>query len=421
MNTKLRSILFLCFVLFTITSCKRKPEAPTDQTEQKTPVPVAHGTVIGTPTTKVIGVAGGTIKTTDGNIEIHIPAGAVSSETNFSIQEVTKTLTSATGAAYRLGPENVAFQKDVEITFKYTEQDIDGSAEDLLYLAYQNADGYWKRVILTDIDKANKSLKVKTRHFSDWSIERLFYVISLDKKISLSANEETKLRVDYDDISPNGELLPTLKFPQKNIDGWFVNGSGNVSPTDQQDVTYKAPAVISEPTTIVVGARIKNMVSKTHPDRPGTSGLVIVQKPIVLVPDEYLTWEVDGTKHTALAIDGALLGSLTTIIGTGLTGGVSLSLNETKPGKYPLGNIATAGFFNLQVFMSNQPDVIYDGTYYKCNDNKPQYGNGNLEITKYGNVGGYIEGHFNATVYYLKDCQHKTKRVSGSFKVKRKV
>ncbi|WP_143197499.1 hypothetical protein [Chitinophaga niabensis] len=416
-----RMILLIALSLF---SCKKSNQG---SNPEKKPIPTEHGTAAGIATTQIIGPSGGIIQSPDGNIKIEIPAGALTSEVNLSIQPVTSTLQSATGTVYRLGPENVNFQKDVRISFKYTDENLIGTTENDLYIAYQDAEGYWRRVILTDIDKSNRILSVSTRHFSDWTLERIFY-IKVRGESTLSANENTKLEVHYDDISTihstdNDALLaPGGPVPVKNIGGWFINGAGKVDNPSSNVVVYTAPASIPAPATIAVGVNIKNMVNKRHPDRPGNTGLVIVQVPIQLVPEEYFIWEFDGSSHIALSIDGALIGTTTNIIGTGLSGGVSLWLNEAKPGSYDQGSAVAAGNFSLQLSVSNQPSVIWLGTYYNCNESTPRYGKGKLNITNYGNIAGFIEGDFTATVYTRESsCTNRSKQISGSFKIRRKA
>ncbi|WP_298708403.1 hypothetical protein, partial [Chitinophaga sp.] len=168
--------------------------------------------------------------------------------------------------------------------------------------------------------------------------------------------------------------------------------------------------------------RIKNMVSKRHPDRAGNSGLAIVQVPIKLVPDEYFIWEMDGTQHMAVAIDGGLLGTATTLMGTGVTGAIGLFLNASKPGGYDVGSAVGPDLFNVQVSIPDGTSVVYLSTYYNCGESVPRYGKGRLNIEQYGSIGGIISGNFTVTVYTrVSDCQNKSKMVSGSFRIRRKA
>ena len=410
-------ILFIILAAALFSCQKSKPGTQTSNP----PVPVNHGTSIGTATSKTIGTDGGRILSADGAIQVDIPQGAVSSLTNFTIQPVTLTLPSGTGNAYRLGPENVHFEKDVTITIRYTNEDLTGTNENDLYLAYQDKEGYWHRAVLTIIDKENNKLQTKTRHFSDWTIERLFYIKA--EKNTLSANEESALTVTYSDVKPGEDLLsPNIEVPSKNIEEWFVNGPGKIEQVKKATSKYKAPEVISAPQTIAVGVRIKNMVSQRHPDRPGNTGLVLVQAPINLTPDEYFTWEIDGSSHIGLSLDAAVLGTTTILGGTGLTGGINITLYAGKAGNYDMGSATNPDNFNMQVFLSSQSNVVYQGTYYNCNESTPRYGNGKLVISSFGSIGGIIEGELTATVYTREsDCYNKSKQIKGKFRIRRKA
>lgn len=413
------AILFALSVI----SCKKSSSEAEPEPEKK-PVPVAHGTLEGTPVSKSIGPAGGMLQTPDGNITLDIPAGAVTTATNFSIQPVTKTLPSATGKAYRLTPENVQFNKDVKITLKYTKEDLAGTSTNDLYLAFQDAQGYWHRALETDIDTVARKLYVQTRHFSDWAIERIFYIdIPVDNTI-LSTNETCEMFVYMSDTKGDGkDTVVHSLVPVKNIDGWYVNGPGKFSAPKSNSGKYIAPASIPDFIDVAVGVRIKNLVSQRNPDRPGDGGIVLVQVPVRLVPDEYFTWKVDGTENVALATDAALLGTNTNIMGTGLQGGISLFVNGAKTGTYDLGSAVEPDKFNAQVSISGgTTGVVYLGTYYNCGEGTPRYGKGRLRILIYGQVGGIILGDFTATVYTrASECQNKSKTVTGSFKVRRKA
>lgn len=422
MKNQLRYIILCVSLLLSIGSC-RKDSDPTNKGEL-VPIKAEHGVAQGDQVVKVIGVAGGQIATPDGKMTVDIPAGAVDSDVQFTIQPISKTLASATGPAYRLGPEEVTFHKDVRITFSYTEEDLAGTSEDYLYLAYQDQEGYFYSAYMTEIDKAAHKVWVNTRHFSDWYLNRLFHIVAIRNR--LVANEETELLLYYLEEWPDGKVCRRDREPIKT-DTWFVNGPGKVkrdrNSGEESGVaaTYTAPASIAQPTKIAVGAQIKNMVNKTHPDRPGTSGLVIVQTEIELVPDEYFTWEVDGTTHVGLSNDAALMGSNTSLLGTALTGGIFINLHADRTGNFDMGNEAEPDKFGLTVNISSGTDVPYRGVYYKCNDSKPYYGKGKLTIDKYGNIGGIISGSIDATVYEVGKCAPKSKKVSGTFRLRRKL
>jgi hypothetical protein len=116
------------------------------------------------------------------------------------------------------------------------------------------------------------------------------------------------------------------------------------------------------------------------------------------------------------------MGTTTNLIGTGLQGQVSVWLNAAKPGAYDMGSAVTPDMFSAQVSLSNSTTVFYMGTYYNCNESTPRYGKGKLNITKYGSIGGFIEGNLTATLYARdRECVNRSKTVTGKFKLRRKL
>ncbi|WP_423737990.1 hypothetical protein [Chitinophaga caseinilytica] len=423
MIRKMKRSVFFVLLLAAAVSCKKSGEGEAPAPTLPDPQPVTHGIPEGTPVTKTIGAAGGTIQSADGNIAIEIPAGAVSAATNFSIQPVSSTLTAGTGPSYRLLPENVQFQKDVKITLKYADTSLIGTTEDDLYLAYQDKEGFWHRVIMTAIDKTNKTLSAQTRHFSDWTIERIFRIEIAQSDRILEANEQAMLMVMYQDVKKGtDQIIQGVWVPDQNIETWFATGPGTFDNTKHHKVYFKAPASIPQHQEIAVGVRIRNLVSQRHPDRPGNGGLVIVQVPVTLLPEEYFIWYVDGTTNVAYSMDAALLGTNTTLLGTGITGGVGIFMNGAGLGKYVSGSAMEPKKFNVQLSISNGNPPIYLSEYYPCGGTGVMYGSGDLNISSYGSIGQSISGYFTAMVYAPgSGCNPKPKKVSGSFRLKRKV
>ncbi|HEY8398356.1 MAG TPA: DUF6252 family protein [Flavihumibacter sp.] len=410
------SILLGILLVAILHSCKKSSDIPGLKNR---PLPMEHGIIDGPIVTKLIGAEGGTFFSGDNMVRIDIPPGTVSSPTSFSIQPVTKTLAAGAGKAYRIGPAGVNFQKDITLKFRYTEAELEGTNEDQLYLAYQDAQGYWHHVVKTNIDKSGKYLTAKTKHFSDWVIERVFYIRA--EKQELKAGEEVRLTTVYCDAAEDDLLAPLEIVPDKHVETWFLHGTGTLPEMKTGANTYKAPATISAPQTVTVGARIKNMVNARNPERPGNGGVVLVQRDLNLVPDEYFTWEFNGATHTAQSMDAVFLNNATILIGTALTGGVNISLNASKPGQYDLGDQTLPDYFSIQVFQSAQNDVMYEGAYRACNSPVVHYGKGKINITQYGTVGGIIAGDFSATVYWKEDCENLSKQVTGQFRVRRQL
>ena len=302
MNTQKLALIFLiaCMVLSCGKSKVDNPiEDPTENPGDR-PDPVAHGTPIGDAVQKSIGTGGGTIAMPDNGISVSIPAGALAAETTFSIQEVSSTIgANGLGKSYRLLPENVQFKQDVEITFAYKDSMLAGKFEDLLFMAYQDAKGYWRVPKNTVQDKANKTLKVKTRHFSDWSGYCSAYLTA--EKNELHEKEETILKGSYcfnvkdmDDLSL-ADLLMGPKYTA--IDEWkIISGNGAVVPASDGTATYLSPAYIPDFSSATIQVTFKNL---RHPNT-GEIGEISVDTKIKLLPEVYFEWTFDGQERISL-------------------------------------------------------------------------------------------------------------------------
>jgi hypothetical protein len=109
-----------------------------------------HGAAIGTAVSKTIGQDGGVIQSTDASITVSIPAGAISSPTEFIIQQVESILPGSKGSSFRLLPEGAAFGKPVTIQFSYAGLNLASMPAELLYLAYQDSEGYYHMMNKTE-------------------------------------------------------------------------------------------------------------------------------------------------------------------------------------------------------------------------------------------------------------------------------
>jgi hypothetical protein len=97
----------------------------------------------GTRNEMKIGKDGGTITSSDGQMVLVIPEGAVSKKTTFSIQPITNMVPNGNGQAYRLEPSGIQFQKPVKLIFHYTPEESADSAQLLMGIAMQDNTGQW--------------------------------------------------------------------------------------------------------------------------------------------------------------------------------------------------------------------------------------------------------------------------------------
>ncbi|HVK48920.1 MAG TPA: hypothetical protein VM488_13765 [Pseudobacter sp.] len=410
----------LCLLLFI--SCK-KSGGGEEGYIPVVPVPKEHGTPLGTAVTKVIGPAGGSIESGDGRMSVVVPAGTVNANTTFSVQPVTNTLELGSGLSYRLMPENVTFNKDVEVRFKYNEEDLEGALEDHLYLAYQNAEGYWGRVRNRVLDKTNKILKVNTKHFSDWSVETSIRIVNRGKSV-LTAGESTNLAVVIDpalkkeEVDDLTDLLgPSYEVGDNNIKEWKVFGIGSISKTQTLEATYKAPGAIAAASTDVVEATVVNILSKVDPNNYGPTGTLIIRANVYLEKEEYFFWSLKGAKFSGGSTLAQAANGITALSSYNGANVLSIQFKGQRTGSFSPGDMSESG--KLAVLVSSN-GKIYQTNHKKCGSTQTEYSQGSLSITKYGDVGGYIEGTLSVGSTHFEECNMENGMILGSFRLKRK-
>jgi hypothetical protein len=318
MKKKLLGLAFLaaCLIIC-FEACKKEKAKPVDgpaggnnkpdpKPDTAAYVKFEHGTPVGQGVTKNIGAEGGTIAMPDGKISIQIPAGALGSATEIKIQPVTNTLPmGSSDFTYKLTPENIHFSKPVSIKFKYDAADLEGTIHDGMYVAFQDAAGHWFGKVNTALDSVNKTLTVKTKHFSTWGKYRLFRMMS--DLNSMQEGEKNRLYIMVMEteapIVDEGEadiIAPIVEAKdyntKKNFSGWKIKGKGTIKPKNENaEAEYTAPASITQKSTVTAEVTISNLFDKHEPDRPGKSGKMILLKSIELVPSKFDLY-VDGKK-----------------------------------------------------------------------------------------------------------------------------
>lgn len=233
-------------------------------TPTPTPTATAVGVVNGSATSATIGAAGGSLSTPDGLIALTIPAGALDSDTEISIQPITNMAHGGIGAAYRLTPDGQTFLTPVTLTFTYTDQDLEGTAVEAFGAAFQTADGFWQLAGDPTIDTTAKTVSVSSSHFSDWSRVQGFQIrppsktlkvkksVGLEVKFCFLPDDELVLLSDCD-----ADVVPLNRVSEWSVNG-VLGGSGTTGTVSGSGLTatYTAPATKPSPNVVAVSARV---------------------------------------------------------------------------------------------------------------------------------------------------------------------
>jgi hypothetical protein len=256
----------MLFMLFC--GCGDNPSSPGPAPEDDA-VPTTPGVPDGAATTALIGAAGGTLVSADAGLEIEIPAGALTADTDIGIQPITNTAWGGIGKGYRLTPDSLSFAAPISLVFTIPEETAASIAFAFLDVAYQDDAGFWYVLKNETVDEPARTLTATTTHFSDYSpiagvqIEPLSASVPTGQTLALSVRYcvmETSAS-DPDLVALvatcDGDLAPLGTFTNWSVNG-VVGGSaasGTISPGSEQHAAFTAPATVPGTNPVAVSVQ----------------------------------------------------------------------------------------------------------------------------------------------------------------------
>ncbi|HMI57421.1 MAG TPA: hypothetical protein VK511_05195 [Gemmatimonadaceae bacterium] len=206
------------------------------------PQTTAVGTPTGAAASQTIGPTGGSLTSGDGKLKVTIPAGALATATDVTIEPITALAPWALGPAYRLGPAGLTFANPVSIAFHYDDSQLVGTAPQLLWIVSQDSTGAWPYASAVTLDTTAKVLTVQSTHFSDWSLVPGLQIRPPSAEVDPGAHVALTIglclggAIGYDcdeTTSPDDEELPALPPGIGGLDvtSWAVNGVARGSAT----------------------------------------------------------------------------------------------------------------------------------------------------------------------------------------------
>lgn len=200
----IRPIVACCVIAHV--SCSTASSTSTPRTP-KVPAVTETGTPTGATMTTTIGSGGGSLTSGDGLLTLTIPAGAVSSDIQFSVTPITATGPGAV-RAYRVGPEGTTFSSPATLSMKYTPTDIAGSSPQAMFVAYQTPERTWKAPPRT-VNEATQALEVSTSHLSDWT--EILGSRLLPPAVHVKVGGTVDFRVEYCDLIQDADAGPGVE------------------------------------------------------------------------------------------------------------------------------------------------------------------------------------------------------------------
>ena len=253
---KIKTLVALTVLVIAFHACDEMVPG-INEPEEGTPEPTMVGFPNGLPVSKTIGSGGGTVSI-EGAVEIEVPPGALSADTEITIQPLTNNAPNGTGNAYRFGPDEIKFSKPVKLTFPYTPI-VDGPVN--TGIAFQDDDGIWYSNGNFSWDKGQNTVSTETTHFSDWTTFDELTIKCPSCKVEfgvyqLKVNESADLKfvAIENNVLADDERAPLITGGDHNdyseiAEEWLANGIkaetmttyGLIKPTDA-GCTYTAPA-----------------------------------------------------------------------------------------------------------------------------------------------------------------------------------
>ena len=203
----------------------------------------AVGTPKGSPVAKTIGPEGGTISSADGRIILDVPAKAVAKVTNFSIQSLTNMAPGGLGDAYRLEPNGQTFSTPVKLTFKFSDQDINGSAPEVLLVSYQDNAGAWQSLKDPVIDNQNQTYTVTTQHFTDYALRHGIHIEPPHQTVRYGQSTNLKLVGCEDEEGWIHELLGDVSMVCRDLEAshlYWSTDNGSIVEAGTRTAKYTA-------------------------------------------------------------------------------------------------------------------------------------------------------------------------------------
>jgi hypothetical protein len=226
------------------------PQIPTDTAGNgdNQPAITDIGFPAGLPVTVSIGPAGGTVVSSDSMVELHVPPGALSTNTDITIQPVTNNCPGGVDLAYDFQPNGLKFSTPATITFHNMNDNVDDTSLIFYYIAYQDSIGEWIADLYNrDYDTAAKTTSLDIAHFTTYA-----YFAKLDLFCSNCSGDGTdryvwanqsrnlsvmliadgkKMRESINSAPPGEDELYAIPGAKSSNDklvrAWDINGNGN--------------------------------------------------------------------------------------------------------------------------------------------------------------------------------------------------
>ncbi|WP_449437057.1 hypothetical protein [Pedobacter steynii] len=275
---KLNVYLIAVLCAMSILACKKDKVKTADDEDSVVvglvrPKGVSSGAVV----SRSIGPAGGVLISSACGLSIHVPAGALKTETTIGIEPITRTNIAGAGKSFRLTPHDVQFEKPVSLTYAFSVEADSVAMMETFGFSYQMASGVWKFVGANSYDVQGGTVTFKTTHFSDWSMMNRVSLSPIHASLEPGDKQEIKALIytesKYEDLlepltgsagtEPGYPVGTPVPLPAKYIKSWDLTGPGKIISSNGSKVTYQAPAAVNGSANATVSLTLNAPVTGT--------------------------------------------------------------------------------------------------------------------------------------------------------------
>lgn len=217
-----------------------------------------------------IGPAGGRVDAPDGSLSVIVPAGAFDRVHTVALTPIANHAHGHLGAAWRITPEGLDTPVPMTVEWRYDEADARGAAR--LNIAHQGADRVWRHPRNVVHDTTTRTLRVQTRHFSDWSMVAGLQLrpgqaeVTVGKSLDLEVRDCGSGPDPADPVTDQRYACRADGASGIAVSHWAVNGvvggnaaAGTLSALATGDFiarrTYTAPAAVPGSNPVAVSVR----------------------------------------------------------------------------------------------------------------------------------------------------------------------
>ena len=228
------TLLLIAIIVLVLPGCMKSvvpeipviPVIPDDTSGISIPVITGIGTPVGNSVSKMIGPGGGFIASADGMLELNIPAGALSVNTNITIQPTTNECPGGLGLVYDLLPNGTKFNIPATLTFHYSDDSLEGTDPYFLFIAYQDSLLGWKADVTNrDIDTVGKKVMLDISHFTPYGKGQSNNIKADPRSLHRSQSSSLKAVFQADPPKGNDDIVNLIADkPLSNVKNWRVNG-----------------------------------------------------------------------------------------------------------------------------------------------------------------------------------------------------